>query len=121
MLIDVLGAQNSKAVLQQRSDVGIPEGKLDPTSIARALTAAMPENAILVDESLTTGRETLGLTAGRAAPRRSPEYGRLHRIWNSGRHGRCAGLPRSPCLLHGRGWKRNVHHSVALDPGAREP
>ena len=64
MLIDVLGAQKTEAVLQQRSDVGIPEGKLDPTSIARALTAALPDNAILVDESLTTGRETLGLTAG---------------------------------------------------------
>lgn len=64
MLIDVLGAQNTQAVLQQRSDFGIPDGKLDPTSIARALTAALPENAILVDESLTTGRETLGLTAG---------------------------------------------------------
>jgi acetolactate synthase I/II/III large subunit len=64
MLIDVLGAQNTQAVLQERSDVGVPEGRLDPTSIARALTAAMPENTILVDESLTTGRETLGLTAG---------------------------------------------------------
>lgn len=64
MLIDVLGAQNTEAVLQARSDIGVPEGRLDPTSIARALTAALPENAILVDESLTTGRETLGLTAG---------------------------------------------------------
>ena len=64
MLIDVLGAQNTKAVLQERSEVGVPDGKLDPTSIARALTAALPEDAILVDESLTTGRETLGLTAG---------------------------------------------------------
>ena len=64
MLIDVLGAQKTEAVLQERSDVGIPDGRLDPTSIARALTAALPDNAILVDESLTTGRETLGLTAG---------------------------------------------------------
>jgi acetolactate synthase-1/2/3 large subunit len=64
MLIDVLGAQKTEAVLQERTDVGVPEGKLDPTSIALALTAALPENAILVDESLTTGRETLGLTAG---------------------------------------------------------
>jgi acetolactate synthase-1/2/3 large subunit len=64
MLIDVLGAQKTQAVLQPLSDLAVPEGKLDPTSIARALTAALPENAILVDESLTTGRETLGLTAG---------------------------------------------------------
>jgi len=64
MLIDVLGAQKTEAKLQSLSDLTVPEGKLDPTSIARALTAALPENAILVDESLTTGRETLGLTAG---------------------------------------------------------
>jgi acetolactate synthase-1/2/3 large subunit len=42
----------------------VPEGKLEPRSIALALAAALPENAILVDESLTTGRESLGLTAG---------------------------------------------------------
>ena len=56
MLIDVLGAQKAEAVFQERTDVGVPQGRLDPTSIARALTAAMPEDAILVDESLTTGR-----------------------------------------------------------------
>jgi acetolactate synthase-1/2/3 large subunit len=67
MLIDLLGAEKTEATLQARSEVGVPEGKLEPTSIAKALTAALPENAILVDESLTTGRETLGLTAG-AAP-----------------------------------------------------
>ena len=64
MLIEALGAQKAEPVLQEKSEIGIPEGRLDPTSIARALTAALPEDAILVDESLTTGRETLGLTAG---------------------------------------------------------
>ena len=67
MLLDALGARNVLPVLQERTIVSPPEGKLDSTSIAHALTAALPENAILVDESLTTGRETLGLTAG-AAP-----------------------------------------------------
>ena len=64
MLIEALGAQKTQAVLQPRCDGAIPEGKLDPISIARAIAAALPENAILVDESLTTGRESLGLTAG---------------------------------------------------------
>jgi len=41
--------------------------RLDPVSIAHALALTLPENAILVDESLTTGRESMGLTAG-AAP-----------------------------------------------------
>jgi acetolactate synthase I/II/III large subunit len=42
-------------------------GALTPQSIADILCAALPENCILVDESLTTGRETYALTAG-AAP-----------------------------------------------------
>jgi acetolactate synthase-1/2/3 large subunit len=67
MLLDMLGATNAEPLRQKKSEVSAPEGKLEPTSIARALTAALPENGILVDESLTTGRETLGLTAG-AAP-----------------------------------------------------
>ena len=44
-----------------------PAGKLDPTSIAMALCAAIPENGIVVDKSLTTGRLSMGLTVG-AAP-----------------------------------------------------
>jgi acetolactate synthase-1/2/3 large subunit len=64
MLIEALGAGKTEPKLQARVDNGIPEGKLEPKSIAYALAAALPENAILVDESLTTGRESLGLTAG---------------------------------------------------------
>ena len=38
--------------------------QVDPTSIAHALAAAIPEDCIVVDESLTTGRETMGYTIG---------------------------------------------------------
>jgi len=64
MLVETLGAGKADAVVQAKSDTGVPTGKLDPKSIAQALAAALPENAILVDESLTTGRETFGITAG---------------------------------------------------------
>jgi acetolactate synthase-1/2/3 large subunit len=64
MLIEALGASKAAPVLQPRSELVIPEGKLEPKSVALALAAALPENAILVDESLTTGRESMGLTAG---------------------------------------------------------
>ena len=64
MLLDALGAGKAAAVLQPRVDIAAPTGKLDPKSIAQALAAALPENAVLVDESLTTGRETFGITAG---------------------------------------------------------
>jgi acetolactate synthase-1/2/3 large subunit len=64
MLAEALGADKAEPMLQARSDLGKPEGQLNPKSIAHALAAALPENSILVDESLTTGRETLGLTVG---------------------------------------------------------
>lgn len=64
MLVEALGAQKSEAKLQPRSDGATPTGALNPISIAHALAAALPENCILVDESLTTGRETMGYLAG---------------------------------------------------------
>jgi len=67
MLLGAIGAQNTPARKQKRAEPVVPTGKLDPTSIALALAAAIPENAIVVDESLTTGRSSMGLTLG-AAP-----------------------------------------------------
>jgi acetolactate synthase-1/2/3 large subunit len=63
-LLDALGGPAIASQLQARSDQAPPTGKLEPISIAHALATAMPEHCILVDESLTTGRESMGLTAG---------------------------------------------------------
>ena len=67
MLLDALGAPSIAPKLQARIETPVPTGALNPLSIAHALAAALPENCILVDESLTTGRETQGYTTG-AAP-----------------------------------------------------
>jgi acetolactate synthase-1/2/3 large subunit len=67
MLVEALGARAAVPFLQLRSDATAPSGQLGPATIAQALAAALPEHCILVDESLTTGRETMGLTVG-AAP-----------------------------------------------------
>jgi acetolactate synthase-1/2/3 large subunit len=66
MLVQALDAVNTAPVLQQRAEAAPPTGALTPATIAAALAAALPENCILVDESLTTGRETMGLTVGAA-------------------------------------------------------
>ena len=42
----------------------IPQGPINTTSLGMALGALMPENAIIVDESVTTGREFFYQTAG---------------------------------------------------------
>jgi acetolactate synthase-1/2/3 large subunit len=64
MLLDALGARDVAPKLQPRIETPVPTGALNPTSIAHALAAALPEHCILVDESLTTGRESMGLTMG---------------------------------------------------------
>ena len=64
MLLEALGAKNTAPRLQERVQPAVPTGALNPLSIAHALSAALPENCILVDESLTTGRESMGHTMG---------------------------------------------------------
>jgi acetolactate synthase-1/2/3 large subunit len=68
MLVQALGAPTTPRPCCSSEPTAVaPTGALTPATIAQALAAALPENCILVDESLTTGRETMGLTVG-AAP-----------------------------------------------------
>jgi acetolactate synthase-1/2/3 large subunit len=64
MLLDAIGLGGTVARTQPRVETPPPVGALTPITIAHALAAALPENCILVDESLTTGRETMGYTVG---------------------------------------------------------
>ena len=64
MLVQALGAASAMPLLQARTETPVPSGALNPASIAHALAAALPEHCIVVDESLTTGRESMGLTMG---------------------------------------------------------
>lgn len=64
MLVEALGAGSAVQLVQQRVDTPMPTGALNPVSIAHALAHAIPEGCIVVDESLTTGRESMGYTMG---------------------------------------------------------
>lgn len=64
MLLQALAATKTSPRLQERVKTPVPTGALNPTSVAHALAAALPEHCILVDESLTTGRESMGHTMG---------------------------------------------------------
>ncbi|WP_111497398.1 acetolactate synthase large subunit [Marinobacter bohaiensis] len=64
MLLQELGATNVSPIIQERIETAVPTGALNPKSVAHALAAALPEHCIVVDESLTTGRESMGLTMG---------------------------------------------------------
>jgi len=66
-LADALDAKPSHALHQARGENLLPTGPLNQQSIAQILCALIPENGIVVDESVTTGRESIAITAG-AAP-----------------------------------------------------
>ena len=55
-LADALGAKPSDVVPQKLAELNKPTGPLNHASIAQAIACAIPENAIIVDESITTGR-----------------------------------------------------------------
>ena len=50
--------------VSERREPGIPTGAINPETIAAILGSLIPENAIIVDESITTGRQFFPLTAG---------------------------------------------------------
>ncbi len=64
MLAEALGLSSTTPLRQAAIETPAPSGVLTPLSIAHALAASIPENCIVVDESLTTGRETMGYTVG---------------------------------------------------------
>ena len=66
-LADAFGAKPGTAKLQQLKRPDRPTGALTLDSIAAAIGAILPENAIVADESVTTGRGFYPLTAGAPA------------------------------------------------------
>src|SRR5262249_4994054 len=57
------GANPADVVPQKPMDIAKPTGALNHASIAQAIAMAIPENAIVVDESITTGRQFFPPTA----------------------------------------------------------
>jgi acetolactate synthase I/II/III large subunit len=67
VLADALGAKPADVKPQKLAELVKPTGALNFASIAQAIACAIPENAIVVDESITTGRGFFPPTAA-AAP-----------------------------------------------------
>jgi acetolactate synthase-1/2/3 large subunit len=63
-LADAVGAKITEAPVQKPFKPDMPSGALTPDTIAAILGNLIPEQAIVVDESVTTGRGFYPLTAG---------------------------------------------------------
>jgi acetolactate synthase-1/2/3 large subunit len=67
-LAEAVGAPGAPPPVEAARRPDLPNGgALDPRAIAAVIGALLPENAIVVDESITTGRDFFGATLG-AAP-----------------------------------------------------
>jgi acetolactate synthase I/II/III large subunit len=62
MELDAMNTAPARIAVPRRPS--LPTGAITPAAIALILGAALPENAIVVDESVTTGREFFPETAG---------------------------------------------------------
>jgi acetolactate synthase-1/2/3 large subunit len=64
-LANALDATNTKPVLQSREEQAVPpDGPITHEGIARTVSALLPEAAIVVDESITSGRGLMAATKG---------------------------------------------------------
>ncbi|MCB1743781.1 MAG: acetolactate synthase large subunit [Gammaproteobacteria bacterium] len=63
-LADAVGARPGTARLQQPERPQRPSGPMTLEAIASAIGALLPENAVVVDESITTGRNFYPFTCG---------------------------------------------------------
>jgi acetolactate synthase I/II/III large subunit len=63
-LAEAVGAKKSQAPRQAATRPDLPTGAITLDSIAAALGALLPENAVVCDESVTTGRGFFPLTRG---------------------------------------------------------
>ena len=66
-LVQALGATQAQPALQPAQRPGRPRGKLNAAKVCKAVGHLMPENAIVVDEAITSGLMLGVMTAG--APR----------------------------------------------------
>jgi acetolactate synthase-1/2/3 large subunit len=63
-LADEVGARRIRAPVQAPERPGLPQGALAPETLGAALAALLPENAIVVDESVSSGRGFFPATRG---------------------------------------------------------
>ncbi len=62
MLEDALSLRGSKAQAEKEEHPQVPGGEVSLSGLATAVAALLPENAIVVDESMTSGRDMMAAT-----------------------------------------------------------
>ena len=89
--------RSSRSSLRSTRRPALATGKIDAATLAQSLGALIPENAIVVDEGVSTGRGFFPVDAQRASAHLAAEHGRLDRHRHAARdrrRGRVSGPAR---------------------------
>ena len=118
-LLSSCNLPQASGLLEKPCRPSLPTGKISLEGLAASIAACLPENAIVVDESMTSGRGIM--SAARGAP--PHEW-----LGNTGGSigialplavGAAVACNDRPGLVPVCGWQRNVHATGALDHGPR--
>ncbi|MCD8521907.1 MAG: acetolactate synthase large subunit [Saccharospirillaceae bacterium] len=120
-LVVALGASQAQSELQAPGRPARPRGKLTAPKVCKAVGYLLPENAILIDEAITSGLMLGAMTAG--CPRHDliTLTGGSHRSGAAKRCRRRRGLPGQTGGGTDWRWNRDVHHPSAVEHGPRKP
>jgi len=66
-LATVLALHNEKTSMTDRAEQPLPSGEITLQGLAASVGALLPENAIVIDEAMTSGRGMMAATAGAPA------------------------------------------------------
>ena len=120
-LAGAVGAKPADAKPQKLVELAKPTGALTYASIAQAIAMAIPENAIVVDESITTGRGFFPPTAAAAPHDWLQNMGGSIGFSTPVATGAAVACPdRKVICMVGDG-SAMYTHPVAVDPGPRGP
>ncbi len=64
LVAEAVGAKNSRSALAKSERPRVPSGEITASGLALAIAATLPEEAIVADESMTSGRGILAATRG---------------------------------------------------------
>jgi len=118
-LAEALGLVNGRIQTQKLKAAGLLTGEITLPGLAAVVAGLLPENVIVVDESMTSGHAMMTASAGCSASRLVSQHGRFD--WNRHAASRWCSrrMPFAACALSLGGWQWDVHSAGIVVHGAR--
>ena len=117
-LAAALSVRGKESTAEKAERSAMPSGEITLPGLAAAVGALLPENVIVVDESMTSGRGLMATTKGAPPHDWLANTGGSIGIAMPLARGRSSGLPGSPRVVPECRRQRHVHGASPVDDGA---